>query len=167
MRNESERDTTYCDFTAETRARIRSHASWDSPCLTLLEPREKKRKALFRSRVETGYLRQVLQRLTLIPHRDVTVCVNWILRKRHKGNLISVWEKRDIYHTYNYFYLARCKIRCGHVATDVNTIRVFMRRNKKAIVGYYRRNSRYQDRYILSRLSNSIKRNYTITRENM
>jgi len=42
-----------------------------------------------------------------------------------------------------------------------------MRRNKKAIVGYYRRNSRYQDRYILSRLSNSIKRNYTITRENM
>jgi len=53
--------------------------------------------------------------------------------------------------------------------TDVNIIRVFMGRNKKAIVGYYRRNSRYQNRYILysTRLNHSIKRNYTITRENI
>jgi len=54
----------YCDFTAETRARIRSHASCESPYLSsLLESGEKKRKALFHSRVETGYPRQVLQHL--------------------------------------------------------------------------------------------------------
>lgn len=68
----------YCDFTAETRAGIPAVTLRDSPYRSSLlsDPGEKKRKALFHSRVETGYPCQVLQRLTLIPHRDVTVCVN-------------------------------------------------------------------------------------------
>lgn len=68
-RNESERDMTDCDFTTETR--IHSHASRFSFSLSfflLLDPEEKKRKALPHSRVENGFSRQVLQQFTLTPH---------------------------------------------------------------------------------------------------
>lgn len=62
----------YCDFTAETRREDPQSRFVILPIFLspLLDPVEKKRKALFHSHVETGYPRQVLQRLTLIPHRE-------------------------------------------------------------------------------------------------